>query len=105
MMHHEASRRSPFRTRPKVGDRVLAGERSQHRRARVTATSFSPLVIAAYGLMHPLSGSTKSAYAAWQETAYLFRSPANARRLVESYTRPSVGQTEVHDLDRTDEDG
>ncbi|AFA72158.1 prevent-host-death family protein [Gordonia polyisoprenivorans VH2] len=44
-------------------------------------------------------------YAAWQETAYLFRSPANARRLLESYTRVSVGQTEVHDLDRTDEDG
>ncbi|QTI70526.1 type II toxin-antitoxin system Phd/YefM family antitoxin [Gordonia polyisoprenivorans] len=44
-------------------------------------------------------------YAAWQETAYLIRSPANARRLLESYTRASVGQTEVHDLDRTDEDG
>lgn len=41
-------------------------------------------------------------YAAWQETAYLFRSPANARRLLDAYERATAGVTEVHDLDRTD---
>lgn len=43
-------------------------------------------------------------YAAWQETAYLFRSPANARRLLDSYERARAGKTRAHDLDRTDED-
>lgn len=41
-------------------------------------------------------------YAAWQETAYLFRSPANARRLLDSYERAQSGTTESHELDRTD---
>lgn len=41
-------------------------------------------------------------YAAWQETAYLFRSPANARRLLDSYERAQSGTTESHKLDRTD---
>jgi antitoxin YefM len=41
-------------------------------------------------------------YAAWQETAYLFRSPANARRLLDAYERARTGQTEVHELDRED---
>lgn len=41
-------------------------------------------------------------YAAWQETAYLFRSPANARRLLDAYQRASAGQTETHDLDRNE---
>lgn len=39
-------------------------------------------------------------YAAWQETAYLFRSPANARRLLDAYEQARVGATEVHELDR-----
>lgn len=39
-------------------------------------------------------------YAAWQETAYLFRSPANARRLLDSYERASAGQHSEHELDR-----
>lgn len=39
-------------------------------------------------------------YAAWQETAYLFRSPANARRLLDAYERARAGRFEVHDLDR-----
>ena len=30
-------------------------------------------------------------YAAWQETAYLFRSPANARRLLEAYEQAKAG--------------
>lgn len=38
-------------------------------------------------------------YAAWQETAYLFRSPANARRLLDAYERAQAGRVEVHDLD------
>jgi len=38
-------------------------------------------------------------YAAWQETAYLFRSPANARRLLDAYERARSGQAEVHALD------
>ncbi|WP_232082766.1 type II toxin-antitoxin system Phd/YefM family antitoxin [Arthrobacter sp. SO5] len=41
-------------------------------------------------------------YAAWQETAYLFRSPANARRLLDAYERARGGQAEVHELDRED---
>lgn len=43
-------------------------------------------------------------YSAWQETAYLFRSPANARRLLDAYERARAGETDVHDLDRTDDD-
>lgn len=39
-------------------------------------------------------------YEAWKETAYLFRSPANARRLLDSYERARTGRTERHDLDR-----
>lgn len=39
-------------------------------------------------------------YAAWQETAYLFRSPANARRLLDSYERARKGKVEEHELDR-----
>lgn len=42
-------------------------------------------------------------YAAWQETAYLFRSPSNARRLLDAYDRARAGKTEVHELDRSDE--
>ena len=41
-------------------------------------------------------------YAAWRETAYLFRSPANARRLLDAYERARAGQTEGHELDRGD---
>lgn len=43
-------------------------------------------------------------YAAWQETAYLFRSPANARRLLDAYDRARAGSGEIHDLDRSGED-
>jgi antitoxin YefM len=39
-------------------------------------------------------------YEAWQETAYLFRSPANARRLLDAYERAKAGQVEAHELDR-----
>jgi antitoxin YefM len=39
-------------------------------------------------------------YAAWKETAYLFRSPANARRLLDAYERATTGKTESHELDR-----
>lgn len=41
-------------------------------------------------------------YAAWQETAYLFRSPANARRLLDAYERVRSGESEPHELDRTE---
>lgn len=41
-------------------------------------------------------------YAAWQETAYLFSSPANARRLLDAYERARSGNVEEHDLDRTE---
>ena len=44
-------------------------------------------------------------YAAWQETQYLFRSPANARRLLDSYERARSGHTEEHPLDQSDVDG
>ena len=39
-------------------------------------------------------------YAAWQETAYLFRSPENARRLLDAYTDALAGRVETHELDR-----
>lgn len=39
-------------------------------------------------------------YAAWKETAYLFQSPKNARRLLDAYERARAGQTEEHSLDR-----
>jgi len=38
-------------------------------------------------------------YAAWQETAYLFRSPANARRLLDAYERARAGRFDEHALD------
>lgn len=39
-------------------------------------------------------------YEAWQETAYLFRSPANARRLFDAMEALERGEGEAHDLDR-----
>lgn len=38
-------------------------------------------------------------YEAWQETAYLFRSPANARRLLDAADAVERGELEVHELD------
>lgn len=38
-------------------------------------------------------------YSSWVETAYLFRSPENARRLLESYEQARSGQAVVHDID------
>ncbi|CAM4312533.1 MULTISPECIES: type II toxin-antitoxin system Phd/YefM family antitoxin [Corynebacterium] len=38
-------------------------------------------------------------YSSWVETAYLFRSPANARRLLESYEQANRGQAVAHDID------
>ncbi len=39
-------------------------------------------------------------YAAWQETAYLFRSPANTRRLLDSYEEHLDGAAKPRELDR-----
>lgn len=39
-------------------------------------------------------------YAAWKETAYLFPSPANTLRLLDSYERAVAGHTEVHEFER-----
>jgi antitoxin YefM len=39
-------------------------------------------------------------YAAWQETAYLFRSPANARRLLDAADAAERGEFSEHRLDR-----
>jgi antitoxin YefM len=39
-------------------------------------------------------------YAAWQETAYLFRSPANARRLLDAADAADRGELVEHPLDR-----
>lgn len=39
-------------------------------------------------------------YEAWQETAYLFRSPVNARRLLDAADALERGRGEVHELDR-----
>lgn len=41
-------------------------------------------------------------YEAWQETAYLFRNPANARRLLEAFAAMEHGDLEEHDLDRSE---
>ena len=35
-------------------------------------------------------------YDAWQETTYLLRSPANARRLMEAVARDRTGRTEIN---------
>ncbi|HMR47944.1 MAG TPA: type II toxin-antitoxin system prevent-host-death family antitoxin [Arachnia sp.] len=40
-------------------------------------------------------------YAAWQETAYLFRSPANARRLLDAYEEALRGGAMPRELDRS----
>ena len=37
-------------------------------------------------------------YEALQETAYLLRTPANARRLLESLAQARAGEREAHDL-------
>ncbi|WP_300683579.1 type II toxin-antitoxin system prevent-host-death family antitoxin [Nocardioides sp.] len=37
-------------------------------------------------------------YSAWQETAYLFRSPANARRLLEAIEDAERGDVVTHPL-------
>ena len=39
-------------------------------------------------------------YEAWQETAYLFRSPANARRLLDAADALERGGGETRELDR-----
>ena len=39
-------------------------------------------------------------YEAWQETAYLFRSPANARRLLDAAEALDRGEGVSHELDR-----
>ncbi len=39
-------------------------------------------------------------YAAWQETAYLFRSPANARRLLDAADAAERGALTEYTLDR-----
>lgn len=39
-------------------------------------------------------------YAAWQETAYLFRSPVNARRLLDAAEAAERGETIERPLDR-----
>ena len=46
------------------------------------------------------SGSTVGLDAAWQETAYLFRSPANVRRLLDAAEAMERGETAERDLDR-----
>ena len=38
-------------------------------------------------------------YAAWEETAHLFRSPANARRLLDTAEAAQRGETAEHPLD------
>ncbi|MGC9156137.1 MAG: type II toxin-antitoxin system Phd/YefM family antitoxin [Ferrimicrobium sp.] len=39
-------------------------------------------------------------YDGWQETAYLFRSPANARRLLDAADAAARGDALEHQLDR-----
>ena len=37
-------------------------------------------------------------FSSWQETVYLLRSPANARRLLDSIAEAETGGTEYHEL-------
>lgn len=46
------------------------------------------------------SGSTVGFDAAWHETAYLFRSPANVRRLLDAAEAAERGETAERHLDR-----
>jgi hypothetical protein len=46
------------------------------------------------------SGSTVGLDAAWQETAYLFRSPANVRRLLDAAEAAKRRETAERQLDR-----
>jgi antitoxin YefM len=41
---------------------------------------------------------SRAEYDALQETAYLHRSPANSRRLLEGYSQAKAGQLEEHQL-------
>lgn len=50
--------------------------------------------------LREIAAQSADEYEAWQETAYLFRSPPNARRLLDAYERARARQTEVHQLDR-----
>lgn len=43
---------------------------------------------------------SKEDYEALEETAHLLRSPANARRLMESLAQARAGEREHHDLSR-----
>ncbi len=40
-------------------------------------------------------------YESWQETAYLFRTPANAQWLADSAAEADRGETAEHSLDRS----
>ncbi|OEU88225.1 antitoxin [Streptomyces abyssalis] len=42
-------------------------------------------------------------YSSWQETIYLLRSPANARRLAESVAEAEAGRTEPRELIEVDD--
>ncbi|QPP09224.1 type II toxin-antitoxin system prevent-host-death family antitoxin [Streptomyces bathyalis] len=42
-------------------------------------------------------------YSSWQETIYLLRSPANARRLSESIAEAEAGRTEPRELIEVDD--
>ncbi|MEV5602839.1 type II toxin-antitoxin system prevent-host-death family antitoxin [Streptomyces sp. NPDC052299] len=45
-------------------------------------------------------------FTSWQETIYLLRTPANARRLLDSIAEAEAGGTEYHELtDVPDDDG
>ncbi|HET9254070.1 MAG TPA: type II toxin-antitoxin system prevent-host-death family antitoxin [Pseudonocardiaceae bacterium] len=44
---------------------------------------------------------SRDEYDALQETAYLFRSPANAQRLLDGYAQAKAGRSEEHELDRS----
>ena len=46
------------------------------------------------------SGSTVRLDAAWQKTVYLFRSPANVRRLLDAAEAAERGETAERHLDR-----
>jgi len=43
-------------------------------------------------------------FSSWQETIYLLRSPANARRLADSIAEAEKGRTEPHELVEADDE-
>lgn len=70
---------------------VLDGVTNDREEVIITRAGHEPVVIVSL-----------EDYESLRETAYLLRSPANARRLLDSMERLEAGRGEAHDLIETD---